>query len=304
MDYFRSYNREMKEKFGCRIYKVSIDGGFSCPNRDGTKGKCGCIFCDETGSSSRTHTLQTPIKEQVKKNIRIRRTRYKAKKFIAYFQSYTNTYAPIEVLKEKYDEAIETDPDIIGLTISTRPDCINEENVKLIASYQQRLPYVSIELGLQSIHNETLKKINRQETFEDFLNAIQLIQKYKLHHCVHVILGLPGETPDMMIETAKMLSHLKVEGVKIHTLIAMENTPLATMYDKKIWKPFDFEENIERICDFIEHLDEKIIIHRISGNGHPQYLKAPLWIKEKKRLIKPSLNEMFHQRGTRQGAKC
>lgn len=300
--YFRSYNSYLQELFQTRVYKISIDAGFSCPNRDGTKGVGGCIYCDEKGSSSRTQHRGTPIQEQILKNMAVRKSRYKAEKFIAYFQSYSNTYAPVAHCKKLYDEAVFSSPDIIGLSISTRPDCIDEEKLELIASYQKHLPYLQIEYGLQTIHNPTLERLNRCERFEDFLHAFSLTKKFPIHLCAHVILGLPGETRKDMLQTAEMLAKLKVEGVKIHSLAAMKATPLARQYLEGLWKPLGFEESIALIADFLERLPPDTIIHRLSGGGHPQHLVAPLWMKERKNEVLPFLVKEFNKRNSRQGS--
>lgn len=287
---FISFNDYLKKKFGYRIFKVSIDGGFTCPNRDGQKGFGGCLFCDETGSSSRTNPQKLSMQEQILNNIKVRKSRrFRAKKFIAYFQSYTNTYAPASTLKKRYDEAISSHPDIIGLSIATRSDCLDEEKINLIASYKAKLPFVSVELGLQSIHNKTLHLLNRQETYEDFLKAFALIKKYQLEHCVHIILGLPGENEMDEIQTAKTLASLGVEGVKIHLLVAMKNTPLAEMYQKGLWQPLSFEEFIKRAVAFIEKLPSNCIIHRISGNGHPMHIEVPQWMRFRRKEILPAI---------------
>ncbi len=302
--YFRSYNSYLQELFHARVYKISIDGGFTCPNRDGTKGRGGCIYCDEKGSSSRAHAPATPIREQVIKNIAVRKSRYRAEKFIAYFQSFTNTYAPCATLKKLYDEAIFASPDIVGLSIATRADSIDEEKLSLIASYQQNLPYVQIEYGLQTIHNRTLSSLNRCESFEDFLHALTLTRQFPIHHCVHVILGLPGESKKEELQTADMLAKLKIEGVKIHFLVALQNTPLALQYQQGLFHPLSFEEQIMRLADFLERLPPETVIHRLSGNGHPQKLIAPLWMKERKKEIVPCLIQEFIKRNTKQGSRC
>ena len=207
-----TYNDYLKKRFQTRVYKISLDAGFTCPNRDGTKGKNGCIFCDEKGSSSRTHGDSTPIEQQALVNINVRKSRYGAKKFIAYFQSFSNTYAPCDQLKKIYDKALFSHPDIIGISISTRPDCIDEEKVQMIAEYKKKFPYVCIELGMQSIHDKTLSLINRQESHQDFLAAYALIKKYGLEHCIHIILGLPNESRQNQIETAKNLADLQISN--------------------------------------------------------------------------------------------
>lgn len=298
---YRSYNDYMQERFSCRVYKVCIDGGFTCPNRDGTKGFGGCIFCDETGSSSRTHTASIPIEEQIKKNILIRKTRFKAKKFIVYFQSYSNTYASPEHLKKIYDRAVCAHPDIIGLSIATRPDCIDEEKIALIANYKKRFPYVSIEYGLQTIHNRTLEKINRRETFEDFEKAFALTQNYQLDHCIHVILGLPEESRKEQLATAEALAKMNIRAIKIHLLIAMENTFLADRYFLGEWSPMSFHEYISLVCDFIERLPPKCTIHRLAGNGHPLHLVAPKWVYQKKTCAIKAIKEELVKRNTYQG---
>jgi uncharacterized protein len=298
---YHSYNDHMRSLFGCRVYKASIDGGFTCPNRDGTKGFGGCIFCDASGSSSRTQDPETDIATQVRRNINFRRSRYRAKKFIAYFQSFTNTYAPVEELRRRYDAAIAVDEDIVGLTISTRPDCLDAATLDLIASYKERLPYVSIEFGMQTIHDTTLTAINRCQTHEDFLRAYEMVRSRDISHCVHVILGLPGESRDDMLATAECLYDLDVEGVKIHLLVAMEETPLATMYHDGLWTPLSFEEYIPLVCDFIERLPEKCILHRVSGNGHPLHVVAPTWVYKQKKAVMEAITAELSHRGTRQG---
>jgi uncharacterized protein len=302
-DYIRTFNSYLQELFSERVYKIAIDAGFSCPNRDGTKGVNGCIYCDERGSSSRTNASSTPIREQILKNIAHRKIRYKAKKFIAHFQSYTNTYAPLEKLKELYDEAISSSEEIVGLSISTRADCVDEEKMALIASYQKHLPFVQVEFGLQTIHNRTRDLLNRCEKYEDFVQALSWTKKFSLHHCAHVILGLPGESQEEQMQTAKALADLQIEGVKIHFLVALENTSLAQQYLDGLWQPPSFEEHISLTCDFLERLPPSTIIHRISGNGHPLHLIAPLWMKEKKEEILPALKKEFLRRNSRQGSR-
>ena len=293
---YKSYNEFMKKLFGCRVYKVSIDAGFTCPNRDGTKGHMGCIFCDEMGSSSRTNKEKTSIKDQVINNIKVRKSRYRASKFIAYFQSFSNTYAPVEKLKKIYDEAIYAHKDIVGISISTRPDCIDEEKIKLIASYKEKIPYVCIEYGMQTCHDKTLKLINRRETHSDFLKALKLTKKYDLHHCAHIILGLPKETLKDQLKTADTINKLKIEGIKIHLLVAMQNTVLADLYYLKKWTPLSLEEYIFRACSFLERVHEDCIIHRVSSSGHPCHIVAPEWMKEKNIDITKEIIEEFKRR--------
>ena len=244
------------------------------------------------------------IKEQILNNIKIRKSRYKAKKFIAYFQSFSNTYADINILKQQYDEAVSAHPDIVGLNISTRPDCIDEAKIQLIASYRKKVPFVCIEYGLQSCHNKTLELINRKETFEDFLKALQLTKKYKdsLHHCVHVILGLPEESFEEQMKTAAILADLRIEGIKIHPLAVMQNTPLADLYEKSLYIPLSAEEYLSSACSFIERLHPECIIHRVSTAGHPMHTIAPAWLKENKSNLTRAIEEEFRKRKTQQGS--
>ena len=297
---YLSYNELLKNKFGEKVYKLTLDGGFTCPNRDGVKGRGGCTFCDDTGSSSRAQERGDSITEQLLKNIERVQKRFKANKFVAYFQSYTNTYGKIERLKRLYDEAVSAHPDIIGLAISTRPDCVNEEILDLIASYQKPGGYLSMEYGMQTIHNKTLERVNRCETHDDFLKALYLTRDRGISTCVHVILGMPGETHQEMMQTAQELSRLKPEGVKIHCMAAMKNTPLAEDYEAGRWLPLEQDAYVELVCDFIENLDPSIALHRVSGNGHRDGLLAPRWLLKKMEVME-QITQTLHKRGTRQG---
>jgi radical SAM protein (TIGR01212 family) len=301
---YRSYNHYLQQRFGQRVYKVSIDGGFTCPNKDGTKGVGGCTFCDETGSSSRTHTRNTDITTQVRNNIEHRRKRFKANRFIAYFQSYTNTYSPVERLKRLYDEALAVDSDIIGLAISTRPDCVDPQKLDLIASYKNQVPYVAVEYGLQTIHNHSLALVNRCETYEEFLQAHQWTVERELELCVHVILGMPNETWEDMMATADALAALRVHGVKIHMLVAMERTPIAAQYRQGLWHSMSFEAYVATCVDFLERLHPQCIIHRVAGNGHFKHVVAPLWMAEQRQEVMAAIEAEFAKRGTVQGSRC
>jgi len=282
MQNFITFNEYLKNLYGYKIFKVSIDADFTCPNRDGIKSNKGCTFCDAYGSSSRIHKKNTSIKEQVLKNIEIRKTRYKAKKFIAYFQSFSNTYASIDKLKAIYDEAIYSHIDIVGLSIATRSDCIDEEKVKMIANYREFLPFVSIELGLQTIHDKTLDLINRKETLKDFMKAYEIIKKYNLNLCVHIMLGLPEETETDMLKTAKFLSKLKIDGIKLHMLIPLKNTVIGRMYLDGTFKPLTYDEYVNITKKFIKEFDKKCIIHKLAGSGYPKDILDKNWIYEKK----------------------
>ncbi|MDH4379126.1 MAG: TIGR01212 family radical SAM protein [Vampirovibrionales bacterium] len=300
---YRSYNHWLQEQFGGRVAKISVDPGFTCPNMDGTKGVGGCTFCDETGSSSRVPIKTESITEQILKTLPKMQDRFNTHRFIAYFQPRTNTYAPVAKLKAVYDEALAAHPDIMGLAISTRPDCVDEEKLALIASYQQPGRLVSIEYGLQSIHNRSLAAVNRCETVEDFETAYALTQQYGIDHCIHVILGLPGESWEDMMATANQLAAWRVAGVKIHLLVAMNKTMLAKDFEAGRWAPMERNTYIHTVCDFIERLHPECVIHRVAGNGHPLHVLAPRWMTEKFDVMS-DIDAEFSRRGTRQGSHC
>jgi uncharacterized protein len=301
---FLSFNDDMQKKFGCRVYKVCVDAPFTCPNRDGTKSQYGCIFCDASGSSSRTNTLMTPIKEQMHNNIFSRQSLYKAKKFIVYFQSFSNTYGDIKKLKSVYDEALFFHDDIIGMSISTRADCINPEKLELIQSYKEHFPYINIEYGMQTCNDKTLKLLNRHETHQDFIQACSMTKQAGITTTSHVILGLPQETRDDILKTADTLAKLKVDGVKIHMLVAMENTILSQWYNNNKWSPLTYLDFISLSCDFIERLHDSCVIHRIGGNGHPLHIVSPMWVHTMKKKITSDIKKELLKRKTYQGIFC
>lgn len=303
---FYSFNRFLQEKIGERIYKVSVDAPFTCPNRDGSKGVGGCTFCDSKGSSSATFEgSRRHIKEQILSNIE-RRSKQTAKpnKFIIYFQSFTNTYADTNYLFDLFYNAIQVHPQIAGLAISTRPDCIDLQKIEMINTFTSKLPYVSIEYGVQSIFNKTLQFYNRCETHEDFIKALSYHKMYdKLDLVAHLIIGNPFESLEELLKTAKFMNQNRVKGVKLHLLTAVKGTDLASSFENGSWIPWEKEESIKSIVDFVEALDPSCIIHRIAGHGHPDHIVAPLWLKErsqKDRLIYEIINE-FNRRFTFQG---
>ena len=211
------------------------------------------------------------------------KNRFKAEKFISYFQAYTNTYATVEHLKKVYDSAF-SHPDVIGISIGTRPDCVDREKISLISSYAQN-HYVWVEYGLQSVHNKTLEKINRGHSFEDFAHAVEITKNNNINICVHVILGLPGETKENMLDTARILSKMGINGVKIHLLCVLKGTKLEQMYNDGLYTPLEEDEYVETVCDFLELLPPEITIHRLAGNGLKKILVAPKWLPEKFRIL-------------------
>lgn len=274
---YKHLNEYYKEKFGERTLKICVDGGFTCPNRDGSKGHGGCIYCSQQGSGELIMSKGN-ITNQVKHYFTTYRAN-RANKFIVYFQNFTNTYDTIENLKKKYDEAL-VDDRIIGISIGTRPDCINEEIVKLLKSYADKY-YVCVELGLQTSNEEIGKTINRCYTNDDFTKAVELLNKYDIDVITHIMVGLPGETKKDIEDTVNFVNNHKIQGVKIHSTYVVENTKLADMYKNKEYQALDIDDYIETLIDIITHLRPDIIIHRISGDAPKDILLAPYWNKHK-----------------------
>lgn len=277
MERYRHLNEYYKEKFGERTLKICVDGGFTCPNRDGTKGYGGCIYCSEKGSGELINKVQG-ITEQIKYYFTTYRAE-RANKFIVYFQNFTNTYDTIENLKAKYDAAL-IDDRIIGISIGTRPDCINEEIAKLLKTYTKKY-YVCVELGLQTANDKIGEIINRRYTSNDFTKAVEILNKYDIDVITHIMVGLPGETHQDVMDTVDFINKHKVQGVKIHSTYVVKNTKLAQMYQNGEYKALDIDDYIETLIDIMTHLRPDIIIHRISGDSPKDILVAPNWNKHK-----------------------
>lgn len=280
---YRSLNSFLKEKFGEKVKKIPLDAGLTCPNRDGTKGYGGCIYCDAKGSGTGLYAQGKTLEEQVLYFLNL----YKPKgfnKFIAYFQSFSNTYADPQTLKRFYD-VLFLDRSIVGMAIGTRPDCLNEEIIKLLLNYIDLGYYVWVELGLQTIHNETLQKINRGHTFEDFLEAYHLLKKFGIPVVVHIIFGLPGETREMMLETVKTLGRLKVDGIKFHALYIPKGSQIEKLYRQQQYTPLDKEEYVSLVAEALTYLPETTVIHRLCSETRKEDLVAPLWVAQKHEVV-------------------
>ncbi len=301
MKRYRDYNSYLREIFGERVQKISLDVGLGCPNRDGTISKSGCIFCNGMGSGTGAlmdHGLS--IEDQIVKSGRYLKTRYKARKFIAYFQSFSNTYAPLPKLKSFYDQALIRD-EIVGLSVATRPDCVDREILKLLGSYNDDY-LVWIEYGLQSVHNATLNRINRGHDLACFERSVFMAREFGINICVHIILGLPGENREMMLETARVLSRLPVQGIKIHLLYVIEGTYLAELYKKGELVCLKREEYSELVVDFLELLPPDMVIQRLTGDPAGSELVAPSWAKEKTNNLN-HIRETLERRDSWQGRK-
>ena len=277
---YRRLNEYFKEIFGERTLKLSIDGGFSCPNRDGTKGIGGCIFCGEKGSGVNLKS-NLDISNQVRNLLNYKKDR--ANKFIVYFQNFTNTYASIDTLKEKYDSAL-IDERIVGLDIDTRVDCITEEVCILLASYKDKYK-VFVELGLQTVNEKTHQEINQNITNDEFKQALELLKKYDIEVIVHIMIGLPNETHQDIVNTINYLNECKYEGIKIHSTYVIKNTLLEEMYNKGIYNPITFEEYMEELLYIITHISPKVVFHRITGDPSKDELVVPEWTLHKKNIL-------------------
>ena len=297
---YRDFSGFLHEKFGERVHKIALDAGFTCPNRDGTISTKGCIFCDQLGSGTGAFSQQgRSIAEQISQAKAFFQKRYKASKFIAYFQSFTNTYGPIDTLRRVYDLALQ-DEDIVGLSVGTRPDCINEQILALLASYKSRY-MVWLELGLQSANDETLRRINRGHDVACFEKAVFEAAAFGLSICAHVILGLPGEGHKEMMNTAKFISKLPIHGVKIHLLYIVEDSPLAELYREGAIRCLERQEYVETLIDFLELLPPTMVIQRLTGDPpRSSRLLAPGWAREKMKTLSLIKNRM-EQRNTWQG---
>lgn len=278
---YNTLTEYLKNKFGEKVLKICIDGNFTCPNRDGKISTNGCIFCSEKGSGEHINYTKN-ITTQVQNYL----FSYKAKranKFIAYFQNFTNTYDSLENLKKKYDSAL-IDDRIVALAIATRPDCINEDIVKLIKSYSNKY-YVWVELGLQTSNETTANIINRGYKNEIFTNAVELLNKYNIDIVTHIMIGLPNETHTDLINTVKFLNNHNIQGLKIHSTYVIVNTKLAELYEKKQYKPMTLEYYIQEACYVLTEISPDIIIHKISGDAPKDLLLAPEWNLHKKWII-------------------
>ena len=278
---YKHLNKYLKEKFGERTLKICIDGNFTCPNRDGSKGFGGCIFCSEKGSGEHIKTTNN-ITNQVENYFKSYKAK-RANKFIAYFQNFTNTYDTLENLKEKYDSAL-IDNRIIGLEIATRPDCINEDIAKLLKSYTNKY-YVCVELGLQTANEKTGDLINRCYSNSDFTQAVNILNKYNIDVVVHIMVGLPNETIEDIKNTVQFINFHNVKGIKIHSCYVIKNTKLEQLYLTGKYVPLTLENYISNCAYILTHLNPNIVIHRVSGDAPKDLLVAPDWNSHKKWII-------------------
>jgi radical SAM protein (TIGR01212 family) len=289
----KSYWRNL---FGCNVHKLPIDAGFTCPNRDGSFSTGGCIYCDGRGSKLRQKNELPTVAEQIQSGKKFYKPH--ASKFIAYFQTFTNTYAPVEKLRELYNEALAED-DVIGLSIGTRPDCVGPDVISLLSDYAKKY-HVWLELGLQSMHDKTLQFINREHNFQQFLDAVKACTGHGINICVHIIIGLPGETDEEILQTAKAIAALPINGIKIHSLLALEGTVLGEMYKNESINLITKEKYVSLVTDVLEILPPEMVIQRLTADGYRDIFLAPAWAMNKLDVLN-SINKELERRNTYQG---
>ncbi len=282
MEYL-SFNKYLKDKFGQKVYKISLDGGFTCPNRDGKIDTRGCIFCSKGGSGDFAQNRDLSITEQIESGKKIVEKKIKSGKYIAYFQAFTNTYAPVEILRAKYSEAI-NHPDIVALSIATRPDCLGDDVIELLDEMNKIKP-VFVELGLQTIHNDSAKYIRRGYSLEVYNEAVKKLKNIGVNIVVHIILGLPNESEEDMLESVKYVCQSQIDGIKLQLLHIIAGTDLAKDYEKGLFKTLEFDEYVELIAKCVAIIPKNIVIHRLTGDGAKKDLIAPLWSADKKRVL-------------------
>lgn len=286
---YHSLDYMLKERFGEKVYKVTLNGGMSCPNRDGTIGHGGCIFCSEGGSGDFAASAALSIHEQIDSQIAMLSAKRPIHKYIAYFQAYTNTYAPLSYLERIFTEAIEHE-DIVGLSIGTRPDCLPDETLDLLSELNKKKP-VTVELGLQTIHERTAAFIRRGYKLSCFEDALEKLQERKLETVVHTILGLPGETTEDILETMRYLNAHHIDGIKLQLLHVLKHTDLAAYYGQSGFHILSEDEYVDLVIRCLEVLSPDITIHRLTGDGPSDLLIAPLWSLKKRSV----LNHIHHE---------
>ena len=297
---YHTLNFFYHKQFGKKIRKLSLDAGFNCPNRDGRLATGGCVYCDPESFSPSRRLKLSSITAQLEEGIRRLSARYNVQGFVAYFQPATNTYAPVARLRSVFEEAL-SHSKVVGLAIGTRPDCVPDEVLDLLAELSART-FLVVEYGLQSIHNRSLDWINRGHHFDAFLDAYKRSRQRNINVGVHIILGLPGETREDMLATARELAHLELHAIKLHNLYAVRNTPLAEMVAQGEVELPQFEYYIKLVVDFLELLPPECVIDRLSGDAPPQYLVGPDWCLDKN-AIRVAVETEFIRRGTYQGIK-
>lgn len=295
---YHTYNYYLKNKYHQKVAKVALNADFTCPNRDGTKGYGGCIFCSSSGSGDYAGNVHDHLEKQFQTISQIMERKWPECAYIAYFQANTNTYGPLDKIKKMIQPFLEKE-DVKGIALATRPDCLSEEIVRYLSEVNQTKD-VYIELGLQTIHDQTSKLINRGHTYQEFLDGLALCRQYNLEVCVHIINGLPFETKEMMIETAKTLGQLDIQALKIHMLFVVKNTKLQQMYENHEFEMLPRQEYIDIVVEQLRYINPEIVLERLTGDGKIDDLIAPMW-SIKKVTILNDIDKQMKERDIYQG---
>lgn len=298
---YHTLNHYLKERFGQKVFKLSLDAGFTCPNRDGSKGWGGCSFCSPRGSGDFVPSGRLSLTEQMERGTHLVQKKWAKGMYIAYFQAYTNTYAPLSVLKQRYDEALQF-PGTVGLAIATRPDCLSEAVCDLLAEYQEKT-FLWVELGLQSIHPRTLQQLHVSYDFQDFAEAMERLKERSIPVCVHAILGLPGESLLDMHQTVETLTRFPLFGIKLHMLHVIRGTRLGNLYEQTPFPLLSLEEYVPLVVDLLEKIPPEIVIHRITGDGPKDITLAPRWTFHKLKVLS-EIDRELKIRDSWQGKYC
>lgn len=295
---FHTWNYEMREQFGEKVFKVMLDAGFTCPNRDGTLAIGGCTFCSARGSGDFAGNRRNDLVTQFNQIRDRQHLKWPNAKYIGYFQAYTNTYAPVEELRELYEVILEQ-PGVVGLSIATRPDCLPDEVVKYLADLNERT-YLWVEMGLQTVHESTSELINRAHDTQCYLEAVEKLRKHNIRICTHIIYGLPLETHAMMLETASAVARMDVQGIKVHLLHLMRKTPMVKQYEAGLLRFLEKDEYVKLIADTLEMLPPGMIVHRLTGDAPRDLLIGPTWSLKKWEVLN-AIDDELKRRDTWQG---
>ncbi|TLG79501.1 TIGR01212 family radical SAM protein [Vagococcus zengguangii] len=299
---FHTLNYAFREEFGEKIFKVTMDGGFDCPNRDGTVARGGCTFCSVSGSGDMIIAPKDPLPVQYQKEVtRMHKKWPDVNKYIVYFQNFTNTHAPLEVIKHRFEQVV-NEEGVVGISIGTRPDCLPDDVVEYLAELNERM-YLWVELGLQTTYEETSRKINRAHDYQTYLDGVAKLRKHNIRVCTHLINGLPGETHEMMLENVRRtILDSDIQGIKIHLLHLMKNTRMMRDYAKGELKLMEQDEYVKLVCDQLEMIPPEIIVHRLTGDAPRDTLVGPMWSLKKWEVLN-AIDKEMRERDTYQGAK-
>ncbi|ERI08417.1 TIGR01212 family radical SAM protein [Aneurinibacillus aneurinilyticus] len=295
---YHTWNYHLRQQFGEKVFKVMLDAGFTCPNRDGTITTGGCTFCSARGSGDFAGWRRDDLVTQFNEVKERQHKKWPDAKYIGYFQAYSNTYAPVDVLRDYYEIILQQE-NVVGLSIATRPDCLPDDVVELLAELNKKT-YLWVELGLQTIHESTSQLINRAHDTACYYEGVEKLRKHGIRVCSHIIFGLPGETEEMMMETAQAVAHMDVQGIKIHLLHLLRKTPMVKQYEAGLLKFLEQDQYVRLIADALEILPPEMVVHRLTGDGPPDLLIGPMWSRKKWEVLN-AIDAELKQRDTWQG---